>query len=130
MFYLMSNEILNEFRIRIKKSLHQKGIKGQTQDGLDIAFYSIDLEKTVIQHAGAHSPLYIIRKNETGFELIEFKADLMPIGVHPKNDKSFTNYEVQLQKGDTLYLFSDGYVSQTGGTNFETFKKNVFRKFL
>ncbi len=124
------NEILNELRIRIKKSLHQKGIKGQTQDGLDIAFCTIDLEKTVIQYAGAHSPLYVIRKHETSFELIEFKADLMPIGVHPKDEKSFTNYEVQLLQGDTLYLFTDGYVSQTGGTNFETFKRKRFQEII
>jgi len=124
------NEILNELRIRIKKSLHQEGKKGQTQDGMDIALCTIDLENTTIQYAGAHCPLYLIRKNETKFELIEFKADLMPIGVHPKDEKSFTNYNVQLQHGDTLYLFTDGYVSQTGGTNFETFKRKRFQEIL
>jgi len=124
------SEILNELRNRIKKSLHQKGKKGQTQDGLDIAFCTVDLEKTVIQYAGAHCPLYLIRKNGNIPELIEFKADLMPIGVHPKDDKGFTNYEIPLQHGDTIYLFSDGYVSQTGGTNFETFKRKRFQEIL
>ncbi len=124
------SEILNELRTRIKKSLHQEGQKGQTQDGMDIALCIIDIEKTVIQYAGAHCPLYLIRKNDNEFELVEFKADLMPIGVHPKDYKSFTNYDIQLQKGDTIYLFSDGYVSQTGGTKFETFKRTRFQEIL
>lgn len=124
------NEILNELRIRIKKSLHQDGKKGQTQDGMDIAFCTIDIENTVIQFAGAHCPLYLFRKEESGFELIEFKADLMPIGVHPKDEKSFTNNEIQLQHGDTIYLFTDGYISQTGGTNFDTFKRKRFQEIL
>jgi len=124
------DEILNELRIRIKKSLHQEGQKGQTQDGMDIALCVLDLDDTTIQFAGAHSPLYIIRKNETNFELIEYKADLMPIGVHPKDEKSFTNCEIELQHGDTIYLFTDGYVSQTGGTNFETLKRKRFQEIL
>jgi len=124
------NEILNELRIRIKKSLHQERQKGQTQDGMDIAFCTIDLEKTVIQFAGAHCPLYLIRKIEADYQLIEFKADLMPIGVHPKDEISFTNHEIQLQRGDTLYLFTDGYVSQTGGNKFEMFKRKRFQEVL
>jgi ligand-binding sensor domain-containing protein len=124
------NEILNELRIRIKKSLHQEGQKGQTRDGMDIALCVLDVEKTVIQFAGAHSPLYLIRKNEADFALIEFKADLMPIGVHPKDEMSFTNYEIQLQHGDTLYLSTDGFVSQTGGANFEIFKRKRFQEIL
>ncbi len=124
------NEILNELRIRIKHSLHQEGQKGQTQDGMDIALCVLDIESTTIQYSGAHSPLYIVRKCDTNIELIEFKADLMPIGVHPKDERSFTNSEIQLQRGDTIYLFTDGYVSQTGGTNFETFKRRRFQEVL
>lgn len=124
------NEILNELRIRIKRSLHQEGQIGQTKDGMDIALCIVDIESTIIQYAGAHCPLYLIRKGEPNFELMEFKADLMPIGVHPKDETSFTNYEIELRHGDTLYLFTDGFVSQTGGTNFETFKRKRFQETL
>lgn len=124
------NEILNELRIRVKKSLHQEGQKDQPQDGMDIALCVIDIEKTVIQFAGAHCPLYILRKNQEGIELIEIKADAMPIGVHPKDYNSFTNHEVELQNGDMIYLFTDGYVSQTGGENFELFKRRRFQEIL
>jgi len=54
----------------------------------------------------------------------------MPIGVHPKDERGFTNHEIQLQQSDTLYLFTDGYVSQTGGANFETFKRKRFQEIL
>jgi len=124
------NEILNELSQRIKNSLHQEGQKGQSQDGMDIALCIIDIENNTIQFSGAHNPLYLIRKNETNYELYETKADKMPIGVHPKEDISFTNNEIQLQKNDTIYLFSDGYVSQFGGNKLEKYKTKRLKELL
>ena len=49
----------------------------------------------------------------------------MPIGIHPEM-KSFDNQIVQLEKGDTIYLMSDGYQDQFGGPNNRKFlPKNV-----
>jgi serine phosphatase RsbU (regulator of sigma subunit) len=126
------NEILNELRKRIKKSLHQDGRKGEAKDGMDIAFCIIDLENHLIQFSGAHNPLYLIRRNfkENNYELYETKADKMPIGIHDEDNVSFTNNKIHLENNDTIYLFSDGYVSQFGGEKREKFKSQRFHEIL
>ena len=120
------NQILNDLRKRIKKSLHQTGHQGEQQDGMDIAFCIIDMETKLMQFSGAYNPMYLIHNNE----LIEFKADRMPIGVHPKDKNDFTANEIQLQSNDTFYIFSDGYVSQFGGEKDEKFKSKRFQEIL
>ncbi len=121
-----SNQILNELRKRIKKLLHQTGQHGEQQDGMDIALCIIDMETKLMQFSGAYNPLYLIRNNE----LIEYKADRMPIGIHPKDQNDFTATEIQLQSNDSFYIFSDGYVSQFGGERDEKFKSKRFQELL
>ena len=53
--------------------------------------------------------------------LYEIKADRMPIGSHIKVAESFSNHEIELLKGDTIYIFTDGYTDQFGGTNNKKF---------
>jgi len=120
------NQILNELRQKVKESLHQTGEIGEQQDGMDIALCRIDLETKSMLFSGAYNPLYIIRENK----IIEYKADKMPIGVHPKDKNEFTNKVIQLQKNDYLYMFSDGYTSQFGGENDELFKSKRFQQLL
>jgi serine phosphatase RsbU (regulator of sigma subunit) len=123
--------ILNKLRDRIKKSLHQTGQKGETQDGMDIAIIVLDLKNKKIDFAGAYNPLYLYRKGIDGnFEFFEAKADRMPIGIHPKDEQSFTSQALQLQPGDSVYLFSDGYISQFGGQKRETFKSRRLQETL
>jgi len=86
----------------------------------------INIETKQVQFSGAYNSMYLIRNNE----LIEFKADRMPIGIHPKDSNKFTNHEIQLENGDTFYLFSDGYVSQFGGEKDEKFKTKRFTEIL
>jgi serine phosphatase RsbU (regulator of sigma subunit) len=80
----------------------------------------------VMQFAGAYNPLYFIRNNE----LIQYKADRMPIGSHLVEKESFTNHTIQLKKDDVFYLFSDGYIDQFGGEKSNKFSSKAFRKLL
>ncbi|HOT14507.1 MAG TPA: SpoIIE family protein phosphatase [Bacteroidales bacterium] len=125
------NEVLDELRKRVKKSLHQTGQDGEAQDGMDIALCLIDKESNEIQFSGAFNPLYIYRKNaHNSYDLIESKADRMPIGIHPHDNRPFTNRRLNLQKNDTLYIFSDGYTSQFGGQKSEKFKSVRLKEIL
>jgi len=128
----LPDEILNELRRRIKKTLNQEGQIGQTQDGMDIALCMIDSKNKQIQYSGANNPLYIVRKSADTqtYELLETKADKMPIGVHPKEYQQFTNHVIKIQKHDCIYIFSDGYVSQFGGKTNEKFKTKRFQELL
>lgn len=126
---LKANEILNELRKKIKHALHQDRRKSTTSDGMDIALCIIDLTKNEMQYAGANNPLYLIRKQNNESELIKYKADRMPIGVHLK-ERSFTNNTIDLKADDLIYIFSDGFIDQFGGTDDRKYQHSKFREFL
>jgi len=125
-----ANQILNELRKEIKHSLRQTGKKEEMRDGMDIALCVIDRKNNIMQFSGAHNPLYIISNNNGNSEIKEIKADPMPVGIHFLGDKSFTNHEVQLEIGDTFYIFSDGFIDQIGGENNHRFTSERFKKLL
>ncbi len=54
----------------------------------------------------------------------------MPVGVHPKDNIDFTNQEIQLQTDDSLYIFSDGYISQFGGEKGKKFSISQYKQLL
>ncbi len=122
-----ANEVLNLLRRNLKKSLWQTGKGVETKDGMDIALCIIDIDSLQIQYAGANNSLYVYHSNG---EFTEVKPDKMPIGSHPREDLPFTNHEIHLQRGDTIYLFSDGYVDQFGGEKDAKFLSRRFRDTL
>lgn len=93
------------------------------KDGMDIALCSLQGRK--LKYAGAYNPLWIIRRGE----IIETKGNRQPVGkqVH---SIPFITHEIDLEKGDLIYLFSDGYVDQFGGENGKKFKPKAFRELL
>ncbi len=125
-------EILNRLRESIKQALRQEGQDNQQKDGMDISLCVIDKKMKNIQFAGANNPLYLFRKNESNaeVELIEYKADRMPIGVYPKDKTPFTSQVIQIIPGDAIYLFSDGFASQFGGNDGSTFKSKKLKDLL
>ncbi len=129
---LQADTILNELRHHVKASLGQTGVISEQKDGMDIAVCIINKENRILQFSGAFNSLYLISENEITkmFELKEVKADHMPIGVYPKDHEPFHNNIVQLNTNDRIYIFSDGYTSQFGGENNETFKSKRFQNLL
>ena len=123
---IKANSILNSLRDDVKKTLSQTGKEGEAKDGMDIALCIVDTDNMKMQYAGAYNPLYLYRNNE----LIEIKADRMPIGIYIKEKESFTNHEIDIQKNDTFYIFSDGYSDQFGGPDGRKFKTKEFKKLL
>ncbi len=95
------------------------------QDGMDISLCALNIETGEMQWSGANNPIWILRDNK----LIEIKGDKQPVGkydtMHP-----FTNHKVPIQKGDTLYLFSDGYADQFGGLNNKKLTKAKFKELI
>jgi serine phosphatase RsbU (regulator of sigma subunit)/tetratricopeptide (TPR) repeat protein len=95
----------------------------EVKDGMDVALCTLQDNK--LQYAGALNPLWIVRKGE----IIETKADKQPIGKFD-NLKPYTTHSFDLNKGDTIYVFSDGYVDQFGGEKGKKFKTKAFRELL
>ncbi len=121
-----ANEILNQLRGNVISSLGQTGVEGEAQDGMDLALCVIDTKAMKIQFSGAYNPLYIIRNDE----LIEYKPDKMPIGIHKEKSDPFTNHLIDVEVGDALYMFSDGYVDQFGGVRQKKFMTKNFKELL
>jgi serine phosphatase RsbU (regulator of sigma subunit) len=96
----------------------------EVSDGMDICLCVWD-KKSKLTYAGAYNPLYLIRNGE----LIETKADKQPIGQYIKRIP-YSTHEFELQKGDSIYLFSDGYADQFGGPKGKKLKYGVFKKYL
>ncbi len=121
-----AGDILNQLRKEVMFSLKQKGEEGEAQDGMDISLCLYNIKDNILDFAGANNPLYIIRDDK----LERIDADKMPIGIHRSYDKPFTNHRIKPEKGDLIYLFSDGYADQFGGTEGKKFKYRAFRDML
>ncbi len=110
-------EILNEQRKEIIKALNPNGNEN-SKDGMDCALCAFDLKNNQLQFALANNPLWLIRENE----MIEYKADKMPVGMYEETQKDFTLHSINIQKGDCIYLLTDGYADQFGGDKGKKFK--------
>ena len=123
---IRANRVLNCMREKIMKALNQTGANEETKDSIDIGLCMIELGSKFLQFAGANRPLIRIRNGE----LTEFKADKMTIGIAPSLEKPFSNTRVEIQQGDSFYLFSDGFADQFGEKTDKKFKYNQFRQTL
>ena len=127
---IQTDQIINELRNQIKHSLRQHGHENETRDGMDIAVCAINMKNKKIQYSGAYNPLFLIREKNNIPELIEIKADRMPVGFYYGKEKPFTYNEMQLEPNDIFYTFSDGFIDQFGGDNNKRFMSSNFKKLL
>ncbi len=123
---IRANEILDELRDRVILALHQTGREGEAKDGMDMSLCVFDQDRKHVQFAGAHNSLYFVREGE----LTEIKGDRMPIGISMWAAKPFTRHDLDLKKGDALYMFSDGYIDQFGGVKGKKFMATRFKEVL
>ena len=115
------NEVLNYVRKRLIESI---GNDGQ-QDGMDAILICIDNTNNSITYSAANNEPILIRKNE----IIELPKDKMPVGKGEKTE-SFTLQTIEVNKGDVLYLYTDGYADQFGGPKGKKFKYKALNDLL
>jgi serine phosphatase RsbU (regulator of sigma subunit) len=123
---LKANAVLNLLREKIKTSLHQTGKQGEAADGMDVAFCILHKNRKRLEYSGAYNPLFIFRDGD----FREYRADRMPIGIYYGEKETFTNYEIKVFKGDTIYIFSDGFADQFGGAKGTKYMKYNLKKLL
>jgi len=99
----------------------------EVRDGMDIALVDYNPKTRTLSYSGAHNPLVIIPAGEN--TILETKADKQPIGKYEYR-KPFTNHTFQLNAGDTVYLFSDGYADQFGGPLGKKFKYSALKLLM
>lgn len=121
------SDILNTLSNGVYKMLRQNSTNWGVKDGMEISVIVIDRQNALVEYSGARRPLYIVRQNE----LLKLSADRFPIGFHTgQHLQKFSNYEMPLKKGDTLYLFTDGYTNQFGGPQGKKFGSLQFQQVL
>lgn len=123
--FSQSDLILNELRVSIARTLKQEGKPGEQKDGMDMVMLIYDRTTRELEFSGANNPMYIIRDKE----MIEYKGNNMPVAYYD-NMTAFTRHTIQLEKGDRVYLFTDGFPDQFGGPNGKKFKYKPFKELL
>jgi serine phosphatase RsbU (regulator of sigma subunit) len=107
--------ILDKLTLLVEETFSKS--ENEVKDGMDISICCINKKTNLLEWAGANNPLWLIRNNIVE----EIKADKQPIGAFDHR-KPFTNHAIQLNKGDAVYLFTDGYADQFGGEKGKKFK--------
>ncbi|MDQ3190130.1 MAG: tetratricopeptide repeat protein [Bacteroidota bacterium] len=124
-------EVLDKVRELVMETFENS--ENEVQDGMDISLCSLTLSQISsdkqatwqLLWAGANNPIWIIKNNE----LLEIKPDKQPIGKYAKNDP-FTTHSLSLEKGNLIYIFTDGFSDQFGGEKGKKFKSSSLKKLL
>jgi serine phosphatase RsbU (regulator of sigma subunit)/Tfp pilus assembly protein PilF len=117
-------EILNHLHSDVRKSLKQEE-HPENRDGMDIAL--LIFKNNEVEFSAAQRPLWLVRNNS----LTEIKGTKSSIGgMQTEETRSFESHTFQLEKGDLLYLFSDGYADQFGGASGKKFMTKNMKQLI
>ena len=119
-------QALFELDKMVKRALHQDGGDKESKDGMDVAMVAIHLDNLWAQYAGAFNPLYLVRDKK----IIEYDAAKESIGGYSDKKKGYFSHEFDLQSGDLIYLFSDGFIDQFGGPRNKKYMRKRFKELL
>ena len=121
--YLLLNDIVNndedlepgEILLKLHKAvvntLKQDVDGNNTSDGMDVSLLRISLNSNEVLYAGAHRPLYLLRKGSK--EIEQFKGSPFPIGgMQYRGRNKYKTRGFDYQKGDSIFFFSDGLPDQ------------------
>ncbi len=116
-------KILDKVRELVLETFEKS--ESNVQDGMDISLCCLNTKTGEAQWSGAYNSLWYVQNNE----LKEIDADKQPIG---KNDRPvpFNTHNVKFEKGDILYLFTDGYADQFGGPKGKKFKYKTLQQLI
>lgn len=118
------NEVFNHVREGLIKNISQEG----QRDGMDGILLKVDYNANNIVQlsyaAANNAPVLISNK-----QVLELPKDKMPVGIGVTHD-SFKLNSINAQKGDMLYLYTDGYADQFGGQKGKKFKYKTLNELL
>ena len=117
----LPSQILNFLQVGLSLAFGQTAErKADLFDGMDLALCSIDLKTNILEFAGANNSLYLIQDDE----MIVLKGDRIGISAEYEITHFYTNVEIEIKRGDVIYLTSDGLPDQFGGPRYKKFTYN------
>jgi serine phosphatase RsbU (regulator of sigma subunit) len=124
---LLPSEILKNLHNSVVDTLKQNLSDSNSNDGMDVGLLRINKNTKEVIYSGAHRPLFLRRKNE----IEVFKGDSFPIGgMHYKGLNNYTDHVFNYQDNDSLFLFTDGFPDQIGGTEKRKLMAKNLKMFL
>jgi ligand-binding sensor domain-containing protein/serine phosphatase RsbU (regulator of sigma subunit) len=124
--YDSPNLILEETRRLVIDNLKLDGSEEDGKDGMDCSLIEIDFNSMQLRCASAYNSIWILR----GENWRQIKGDRIPIGKHVRDQEPFTLHTLNLQKGDLIYSFTDGYADQFGGPKGKKLKSKALKLFI
>ncbi len=101
------NKVFNYVRTRLINSIS----KDDQKDGFDGIIICIDKLKNKTTYSASNNSPILVTQQKT---LTKLSCDKMPVGKGER-EQEFNLYSIEYQKGDSLYLYTDGYADQFGG---------------
>ncbi|MBL0329444.1 MAG: tetratricopeptide repeat protein [Bacteroidetes bacterium] len=121
--------ILKHLDVGIYQSLRKTSEENAMKDGMDLSLCALNLKTHELQYSGAYNPVWIVKSGTN--EMIEIKADKKPIGANSSGEEGvYKNHTIQLEKGDCIYLFTDGFADQFGGKKGKKFMYRPLKEIL
>jgi serine phosphatase RsbU (regulator of sigma subunit) len=119
-------EILSSLNKLMIRTLRQKE-GSRMRDGMDLSLIVLNQDSGSLNFSGALSSMYIAYKNDIAF----YPGSRHSVGGHLEDvKKTFDTTQIDLQKGSTIYLYTDGYIDQFGGPEGKKLMKRRFAAFL
>lgn len=107
---MTAGNVLDIMREKVVESLRQSDADAMALDGMDMAVCIIDEDSTTLQFAGAFRPLLLERNGS----VTEYKGDRMPISFLSHSPRPFNTVRIDIEPGDTIFIYSDGITDQFG----------------
>jgi len=122
-----THEIVNKLNVQVQRTLRQSDNDGSMNDGMDMVLCRIDMNNMIMQYTAVLNSFFLIRNSE----LLEMKGEKWPIGkAFNTKFETYTSHELSLEKGDIIYLFSDGYQDQYNHKSDKKFMITRFKSML
>jgi len=120
-------QILTELHNQVRATLKQDAADSKSRDGMDVCMVAVCKYVNKFEYAGANRPLLILK----GDEIIEIKPTKYAIGGEQMDEeRTYQNHEFKYEPGDTIYMFSDGFVDQFGGPEFKKFSTKRLKEII
>ena len=115
------NEVFNFVRKRLVNTISKDG----QRDGFDGILICYDLKQKTLSYSAANNSPVLFNNHV----MLELGSDRMPVGVGERNE-DFKLFTINVQTGDILYLYTDGYADQFGGPKGKKFKYKQLNELL
>lgn len=123
---VLPDKILSRTREIVIKQFSTSDVS--LNDGMDISLCSYNPKTNELQWSGANNSIWIIKKGSNKINII--KGDKQPIGNYVASTENFNLHHFEMEEGDRIYLFSDGYVDQFGGERGKKFKTQQLKDLI